>query len=211
LGKDELMQKMNQDGRSLVLVYTASRTEATVMQHNWFGWKMGAIALSLMGVSTPLSCGAMPPAPSSSAASPALTAQAESPVDLAITAIEQAVFEQINAHRQAQGLDPLGHQSVIATQSRQHSEAMAQNRRLSHDGFQSRVGAIAQTLTYRGAGENVASNQGYTDPATQAVQGWLNSPGHRQNIEGNFDATGIGVAQAADGTYYLTQIFILSR
>ena len=175
------------------------------------GSKLGAIALSLVGVSMPLSCEAMPPAPSSSAASPALTAQAESPVDPAMAAIEQAIFEQINTHRQSQGLAPLEQQSVIAAQSRQHSEAMALNRRLSHDGFQERVGAIAQTLTYRGAGENVASNQGYADPATQAVQGWLNSPGHRQNIEGNFDATGIGVAQAADGTYYLTQIFILSR
>jgi uncharacterized protein YkwD len=37
---------------------------------------------------------------------------------------------------------------------------------------------------------------------------WLNSPGHRKNIEGPYNLTGIAMAKAKDGTMYFTQIFI---
>jgi uncharacterized protein YkwD len=43
----------------------------------------------------------------------------------------------------------------------------------------------------------------------KAIDGWLNSPSHRQNIEGSYDATGIGIVRTAQGEYYFTQIFIL--
>lgn len=54
-------------------------------------------------------------------------------------------------------------------------------------------------------------NQGYSEEATAAVQGWIKSTGHRQNMEGNFNLTGIGVATNAKGQYYFTQMFIRSR
>lgn len=72
-----------------------------------------------------------------------------------------------------------------------------------------RVQAIA--IPYRAAAENVAYNRGYTDPVAKAVEGWLNSSGHRRNIEGNYNLTGIGVAKNSQGAYYFTQIFILKR
>ncbi|BDI19932.1 hypothetical protein ANSO36C_57340 [Nostoc cf. commune SO-36] len=56
--------------------------------------------------------------------------------------------------------------------------------------------------------KNVAYNQGYTDPATTAVQGWLKSPGHLTNIKGNYEKTGIGIATTSKGKVFLTQIFL---
>jgi len=53
-------------------------------------------------------------------------------------------------------------------------------------------------------------NWGSTDPVGVAVSGWLNSTGHRNNIEGNYDLTGVGVAKSSDGKYYLTQMFAKS-
>jgi uncharacterized protein YkwD len=44
--------------------------------------------------------------------------------------------------------------------------------------------------------------------AREVVDGWLRSPGHRRNIEGDFRLTGIGVATARNGMVYFTQIFI---
>ena len=58
-------------------------------------------------------------------------------------------------------------------------------------------------------GENVATNQGFPDPAETAVQGWLDSPPHRENIEGDFNLAGVGIAENADGLFYFTQIFAL--
>lgn len=127
--------------------------------------------------------------------------------------LEQSVHTQINKYRQSQGLAPLTLNATISAQARAHSQAMAQGKvPFSHQGFEARVRVISQKVPYRGAAENVAYNQGYRDPATQAVQGWLKSPGHLKNIQGRqFNLTGIGVAKNAKGEYYLTQIFIQRR
>ncbi|NJO41914.1 MAG: CAP domain-containing protein [Cyanobacteria bacterium CRU_2_1] len=140
---------------------------------------------------------------------PNLLSQSESSAEF--EAIEQAVFEQINQHRAEIGLSPLTLDPVIMQQARSHSQTMANNRDLSHDGFQDRADTIAQSITYRSVAENVAYNQGYSNPDERAVTSWLNSSGHRQNIEGEFNLTGIGIARNDQGEYYFTQIFILSN
>lgn len=137
------------------------------------------------------------------------TAIAQQPNDAELANLEMAVHEQINEYRRSQNLTPLTLNAAISQQARVHSKAMASGRvPFSHQGFEERVRAIAQSIPYRQAAENVAYNQGYADPVTQAVQGWLNSPGHRKNIEGDFDLTGIGVIKNAQGDYYFTQVFI---
>jgi uncharacterized protein YkwD len=137
-----------------------------------------------------------------------LSATAKS-ADTSLSEIEQDILAQINDYRSRQGLAPLQSNPTVYEQARQHSLAMANGRvPFSHDGFEERIRAISQQLAYGGAAENVAFNQGYGSPASQAVSGWLRSSGHRQNIEGQYNLTGIGVAQSADGGYYVTQIFV---
>lgn len=129
-----------------------------------------------------------------------------------LASIEQAVHTQINDYRAKKGLPKLTINESISSIARTHSQNMASGAvPFGHNGFQERVKAIATKIPYRSAAENVAYNMGYSDPATKAVQGWLNSQGHRQNIEGNYNQTGIGVAKNAKGEYYFTQIFIRSR
>ncbi|MBD2074387.1 CAP domain-containing protein [Phormidium sp. FACHB-592] len=126
--------------------------------------------------------------------------------------LEQAVLTQVNQYRASRKLPPLKMDSRISEQSRLHSQAMASGGvPFSHNGFKQRVQAIARTLPYSRAAENVAFNQGYSDPVRQAVQGWLKSPGHLKNIEGSFDTTGVGIAKNAKGEYYFTQVFIRRR
>lgn len=144
-----------------------------------------------------------------STTSPTNTAQ---PTTNSLASIEQAVHAQINQYRASKGLAPLTLNETISQQARTHSQNMASGAvAFSHDGFSSRVQAISKVIPYSGSAENVAYNQGYSDPATQAVKGWLNSTGHRQNIEGNYNLTGISVAKNAKGEYYFTQIFIRNR
>ena len=133
---------------------------------------------------------------------------------LAATAetLEQSVLRQINQYRADRKLSPLKLDARISTQSLAHSQAMANGQvPFGHDGFAQRIQAISQSIAYRSAAENVAYNMGYADPATQAVKGWLKSPGHLKNIQGSFDLTGIGVVRNSKGEYYFTQIFIRSR
>jgi len=56
---------------------------------------------------------------------------------------------------------------------------------------------------YWGAGENIAL--GYTSPQA-VVNGWMNSPGHRANILGNYNYLGVGVYNS-QGYWYWVQNF----
>ena len=125
-------------------------------------------------------------------------------------ALEQSVFNKINDYRASQRLAKLTRNSVMDNQAKIHSQNMANGKvPFGHTGFSERVKAIkANGIPYSSAAENVAYNQGYSDPATQAVQGWLKSPGHLANIRGNFEKTGIGVASNSRGEIYFTQIFL---
>ncbi|MBD1807035.1 CAP domain-containing protein [Microcoleus sp. FACHB-SPT15] len=127
-------------------------------------------------------------------------------------ALEQSVHQQINKYRQSRNLPPLALDARISEQSRLHSQAMASGKvPFSHNGFEARVKAIGQSIPYGSAAENVAYNQGYSNPDQQAVEGWIKSPGHRKNMEGQFDVTGIGITKNAKGEYYFTQVFIKRR
>jgi uncharacterized protein YkwD len=44
--------------------------------------------------------------------------------------------------------------------------------------------------------------------AHKVVDGWLHSPGHKKNIEGDYNFTGIGVSKDKNGRIYYTQIFL---
>jgi uncharacterized protein YkwD len=93
--------------------------------------------------------------------------------------------------------------------ARIHSENMANGKAtFSHDGFEGRAKAI--TIPYQSVAENLAYNMGYSDPVRKAVEGWIKSEGHRKNMEGQFNLTGIGIAKNAKGEYYFTQLFVRS-
>jgi uncharacterized protein YkwD len=129
--------------------------------------------------------------------------------NVSIATLEQKILTQINQYRAGRGLPRLTSNATIVQQARTHSQNMSKGTvPFGHQGFQQRIQAIARVIPLMAAAENVAYNSGYNDPATVAVQGWLKSPGHKINIEGNYNLTGIGVAKSRTGAYYFTQIFI---
>ena len=104
--------------------------------------------------------------------------------------VEAEVHRLINLHRTGMGLTALEWNDVIANECRLHSEEMADSHTINHDGFYDRVNKIKETIPWSWAGENVA----YNYSAQGAVTAWLNSPGHKSNIESNSNLTGVGVA-----------------
>ena len=126
--------------------------------------------------------------------------------------IEEAVHQKVNQYRQSQGLPTLSLDPQMSDIARSHSEDMASGTvAFGHDGFEERAEALGELAALREVGENVAYNQGYSDPATQAFEGWLDSPGHLENIEGNYNMTGLGIARNSQGEYYFTQLFVRSQ
>lgn len=131
------------------------------------------------------------------------------PLATSFTLPEYEVHKLVNAHRTSRGLKPLASDSRIIEQARLHSQNMASGLfSFGHQNFSNRIQRLSRTMSISASAENVAYNRGYEDIAGEAFKGWINSPGHKKNIEGDFTHTGIGVAKSEDGRYYLTQIFV---
>src|SRR5262247_3013736 len=109
--------------------------------------------------------------------------------------LELRVHELVNAHRTAVGLAPLNYSTRVTEIARRHSEDMAAGRvPLGHEGLQARAREVAQAIGLSGLAENVCFNddaEGAT--ARTAVAWWLGSAGHRKNLEGDYDLTGVGI------------------
>jgi uncharacterized protein YkwD len=124
--------------------------------------------------------------------------------------VEHEIHQIINQHRARRGLPALQYDERVAEVAREHSAAMAAGSRpFGHGGFEQRGSAISRFLPYLGLAENVAydSRSGPTLPSLIAT-GWIGSAAHRQNIEGSYGITGIGIARDRDGVTYATQIFL---
>ena len=129
-----------------------------------------------------------------------------------VAALEQKVHELVNDHRAAMGLEPLHYSEDIAIVARRHSRDMATGYvGMGHEGAETRGHSLTKVITFTQFAENVGTNnrEASSAPAT-AVAGWLNSSGHRANIEGKFDLTGIGIAHNGT-TFFFTQIFLTTR
>jgi len=116
------------------------------------------------------------------------------------------ILYYVNLHRHLIGLPPLQMDKVESSVAARHSRDMATGKvPFGHMGLQSRVDAIKRQLgNVLAQGENVAYGQ---RSPREVVADWLESPGHRANIEGNFRLTGIGLARDSKGVIYYTQIF----
>lgn len=122
--------------------------------------------------------------------------------------IERRAFDLINAYRISKGLGALRWNAEIANAAREHSVEMANGSvEFGHARFTERAQALQQRVSFHGIAENVAYND-YPDPAQTSVDGWIESDGHRANIENRaYNESGMGVARSSDGAYYFTQLF----
>src|SRR5947207_7374824 len=139
-------------------------------------------------------------------------AVATSSASVVASSLERQTFNLINAERAKNRLPPLVWDAELCRMARLHSEKMARLNFFDHEGPDGNLPSRAQAsgVMWRSLAENIALNQGYDDPVSLAVDQWMHSPGHRANIlRGIFTHSGIGIARAADGRVYITQVFIM--
>jgi uncharacterized protein YkwD len=151
--------------------------------------------------------------------------------------LERRIHELINQQRKSQGLSSLSFDQALAGIARKHSEDMARNNYFSHYNLRgldptargSQVGYTCNknygSYYTTGIAENIMQNNLYDsvtyyngipvydwnsleEIAQSTVNGWMTSPGHRQNIlTSTYDREGIGVAVASDDKVYITEDF----
>lgn len=124
----------------------------------------------------------------------------------AVNSLSQDILKYVNRFRAENGRAPLSMNNYMCRQAFQHSKNMATGKTtFSHDGFEQRIDTISAVLGYAvNSAENIAMGQ---LTAEGVVQGWINSPGHRRNMLGDYTLTGIGTDRTASGMIYFTQIF----
>jgi uncharacterized protein YkwD len=118
--------------------------------------------------------------------------------------------------RYAAGAPSIATNPILTEIAEQRSRDMAAGAAFSHTDDQGRFIAAdlvrAQMGSYGAIGENIMMQGGSRNLdaaafARTAVEGWMQSPGHRRNIlDPDYDSSGIGVAVAGD-RIYATQVF----
>jgi uncharacterized protein YkwD len=129
-----------------------------------------------------------------------------------IQAMEVRILRLINTERSKHGLASLSVWNVLGYYAYKHSQDMADGReQFGHHGFEKRAEAIKKYRRHTALGENLAYCYLYEDPLQVAVDEWMHSNGHRKNILGDFQETGIGIVYSKEGYCYITQLFAKTR
>jgi uncharacterized protein YkwD len=105
------------------------------------------------------------------------------------------VFQIVNQERGVAGESALAWNEQLAIAAQLHAEDMVAQNYFDHDSLDGRdFSDRANEAGYDAfaTGENIAQGQ---QNATEVMDGWMNSPGHRSNIlSGNSNEIGVGLA-----------------
>ena len=155
-----------------------------------------------------------------------------------ITELEKRIHNLINEKRNNNGISSLGFDDNLALIARDHSTDMSINNYFEHDNKKGEDPTMrGQNAGYtcrkdygsyytNGIAENIFQNNLYDSTsyvngipvshdwnsleeiAQSTVNGWMNSPGHRQNIlDAQYNKEGIGVAISSDDKVLITEDF----
>jgi uncharacterized protein YkwD len=127
------------------------------------------------------------------------------------TALAAEVVRLVNVHRAGLGLKPLAVSPTLTASATWKAQHMATYNYMAHQDIAPPIARSAGDriaacgYASAGWGENIAAGW---PSAASVVNAWLQSPGHRANIENRaFVVTGSGVAAAANGTLAWAQDF----
>lgn len=137
---------------------------------------------------------------------------ASAPVDLSqvnakyvYTTDETQVMALVNNYRVSIGMKTLEKIDYISIKSEEHDNYMISTGAVNHNYFQDRYENLVQVVGAKNVSENLAYN--YATPES-VFNAWLNSTGHKANIEGDFTHFGISIRTNSEGKKYYTNIFV---
>lgn len=132
---------------------------------------------------------------------------------------EMAIIELTNTFRKEQKLTPLKHNKQLAAAARWFAEYLARTGKFAHeaDGRQPSDRTKAAGYRHCMVAENLASfldSRGFRtrDLASQMVEGWKASPGHRRNLmQPNATEIGVAVVKAQANAPKYVSVQLLGR
>ena len=113
------------------------------------------------------------------------------------SSMEAQFVSKMNAAREANGLRPYTVSSDLTSIARQHSDNMASQGKLYHNGS-----LTSQVQNWQAVGENVGDGPTVSDIHTA----FMNSPEHRANIlDHDYTQVGVGVTVDSHGQIWVTE------
>jgi uncharacterized protein YkwD len=125
---------------------------------------------------------------------------------------DREIFRRVNDLRVLRGTQALAWSESVAACARRQNDRREALRFPGHsDPERGDVAARlnAARVKWSTCGENLFRENGYDDAVPFAIVFWWYSPGHQGNLLNPvYTETGIAVTRGADGTWFVTQIFI---
>jgi CRISPR-associated protein Cas8b1/Cst1 subtype I-B len=118
--------------------------------------------------------------------------------------ISNEILQLVNSHRTSTGKAALSKNELATQLAEEHSIYMIDQNKISHDNSGERGLRLINEEQANKVGENVAYK--YKN-AEEVMEAWLNSSGHKKNIEADYTHIGISAVKNDDGIYYFTQVF----
>jgi hypothetical protein len=115
---------------------------------------------------------------------------------------ESQLISLTNRARAAHGKAPLAVELQLTRVARDWSNTMASREKLSHRP------ALADTIV--GNWSRIGENVGVGPDVARIHDAFMNSPGHRANVLGDYDRVGIGIYEQ-NGRYWITVNFVKGR
>lgn len=122
---------------------------------------------------------------------------------------QREVFDLVNNYRVQNGKPALQYDAALAHTAQDEADEQARRGQQGHWTFgkiYDSLKAYGYTHPAGGVAENAAGAPGFWKDARSVVQAWIDEPGHRQNILGDFKYTGVGLT-VVNGNYWWAQDF----
>lgn len=140
------------------------------------------------------------------------------PIDegVSLEKIEEYIIELTNEEREKKSLPPLEYNSTMRHYAIIKGEDMVRNDYFAHEDLSGNFMSYyieKDGVKYSSWGENLSWNSGYNfknsyEAAQFFVKGWMDSPGHKENIlNANFQEIGVGVINSGNEYFGIQQFY----
>ena len=123
--------------------------------------------------------------------------------------LERELYGAVNQYRRSRQLPPLTLAPAVSQQARLYSKRLATKTvAIGESQLEEKIKTLPFSLKVEKAAQTIAISGGDSNPVVSTVQRWITNSKQRQYLEGDYNSTGIGIAQGLSGEYYITQVFI---